>query len=675
MVDSKHSKLFEPIKIGKVEIKNRISMSPMNVFGLITLGGAHSQRATNYYIERARGGTGLIITGIVKVENEIEKGPVTSIPCLSTNPVHFIQIASELTEGVHAYGARIFIQLTAGFGRVSVPEGKDPWSISGQPVAPSAIPNYWDPTVTCREMTTEEVERLVKAFGEAAKVAVMAGFDGIEIHAMHEGYLIDQFTIAMFNRRTDKYGGNLRERLTLPIEIVKEIKNKVGADFPVQLRFSIKSYIKDWCQGGLPAEEFKEAGRDTEEGLEAAKILEEAGYDAFNADAGSYDAWYWAHPPSYQEHGLYLPLTEKLKKVVTVPVIVAGRMDVPDLAAAALAEGKADMVSLGRGLLADSHWSTKVHEGKVDRIRPCLACHDGCGEGRIKSGRPLSCAVNPACGREKDYAIQPAREVKSVMVIGGGVAGMEAARVAAIRGHSVSLYEKNDRLGGHLIAVSVPGFKQDVARLQKWYETELAELGVQIHLGKEATLELALKGKNNVVIVATGSKSVIPDVPGIDSEKITTATDILLGKTKAKEPVVVIGGGLTGCETALWLAQQGIRVTIVEMLGDLMKAGIRMHHAKRMMLLDLLKFHKVNVLKNTSLFEVTDDGVGLVDSSFRKSALQAGTVVIAVGLETEQKLFRTLVDKILRVYLIGDAKQPRNIMYAIWDAYEVARNV
>lgn len=669
MVDSKHSKLFEPIKIGKVEIKNRIAMAPMNVFGLITLGGAHSQRAVNYYIERARGGTGLIITGIVKVENEIEKRPVASMPCLSTNPVHFVQVASELTEDVHAYGARIFIQLTAGFGRVG-----EPRDVLGQPIAPSAIPNYWDPTVTCREMTTEEVERLVKAFGEAAKVAVKAGFDGIEIHAMHEGYLIDQFTIAMFNRRTDKYGGNLRERLTLPIEIVKEIKNKAGADFPVQLRFSIKSFIKDWRQGGLPAEEFKEVGRDIEEGLEAARILEEAGYDAFNADAGSYDAWYWAHPPSYQEHGLYLSLTEKLKKVVTVPVIVAGRMDVPDLAAAALAEDKADIVSLGRGLLADSHWAAKVHEGRVDRIRPCLGCQDGCG-GRIGLGRPLSCAVNPACGREKDYAIQPAHEVKSVMVIGGGVAGMETARVAAIRGHSVALYEKNDRLGGHLIAVAVPGFKQDVARLLKWYEAELAELGVQIHLGREATLELALKEKSNVVIVATGSKSVIPDVPGIDSKKIITATDILLGKTKAKEPVVIIGGGLTGCETALWLAQQGKKVTVVEMLGDLMKTGIQVHHAKRMMLLDLLKFHQVNVLKNTSLFEVTDDGVGLVDSSFRRSVLQAGTIVIAVGLETEQKFYRGLVSKTPNVYLIGDAKEPRNIMYAIWDAYEVARNI
>jgi 2-enoate reductase len=421
-------------------------------------------------------------------------------------------------------------------------------------------------------------------------------------------------------------------------------------------------------------EDFKEAGRDIEEGLEAARILEEAGYDAFNADAGSYEAWYWAHPPVYQAHGLYLPLTEKLKKAVTVPVIVAGRMDIPNLASAAIAEGKADMISLGRGLLADPRWPKKVFEGRVERIRPCLACQDGCVE-RTDLGRPLSCTVNPACGRERNYAIQRTHEVKKVMIIGSGVAGMEAARVAAIRGHSVSLYEKNHSLGGHLIEVAVPEFKEDVARLLRWYEAELAELGVRIHLGKEVTLELALQEKSDVMIVASGSKSIIPDVPGIDSEKVTTATDVLLSKTRVEEPIVVIGGGLTGCETALWLAQQGKKVTIVEMLGELMSLGMPVHHAKRIMLLDLLKFHKVSILKNTSLSGVTRDGVELINDCFCKSTLQASTVVITVGLESDQKLFRSLVDKIPHAYLIGDAKQPRNIMCAIWDAYEVAKNI
>jgi 2-enoate reductase len=275
-----------------------------------------------------------------------------------------------------------------------------------RPIAPSAIPNYWDPTVTCRELTTEEVESLVKKAGESAEIAAASGFDGVEIHAVHEGYLLDQFTIELFNRRKDKYGGNLEGRLNFPIEIVKEIKKRVGRSFPVSLRYSIKSYIKDWNQGGLPDEKFEERGRDIEEGLKVAKILEKAGYDAFDADGGSYDAWYWAHPPVYQKHGCYLPLTEKLKEVVSVPVLVAGRLDIPDLAKKVLNDGKAaDMIVIGRGLLADPYWPKKVLRGETKRIRPCIGCQDGC-LGRIFIGRPLSCAVNPACGREDEYGIK-----------------------------------------------------------------------------------------------------------------------------------------------------------------------------------------------------------------------------------------------------------------------------
>ena len=435
-----YQKLFEPIKIAKMEIMNRIAMAPMGIGSLCTEEGGFSQRAIDYFVERARGGTGLIITGIFKIENEIEKFIGPNPPCITAHPQHFIATASELTEGVHAYGSKIFVQLTAGFGRSVNPSEK---VLAVQPVAPSAIPNYWEPRITCRELKTEEVERLVKGFGDAAEIAVEAGFDGVEIHAVHEGYLIDQFAIALFNRRTDKYGGDLKGRITFSREIVHEIKNRVGKDFPVSLRFSIKSYIKDWGQGALPGESFIEAGRDVAEGLEIARLLEEAGYDAFNADAGSYDAWYWAHPPLYQEHGCILPLTEQLKKVVSVPVMVAGRMELPDLAEKALAGNMADMVTIGRGLLAEPHWPNKILSGQIEDIRPCIGCHDGCFQRMLLKG-PLSCTVNPSCGRESALAIRPARAVKDVMIIGGGIAGMEAARVAALRGHKVSLYEKSD---------------------------------------------------------------------------------------------------------------------------------------------------------------------------------------------------------------------------------------
>jgi 2-enoate reductase len=668
MAARKYSKLFEPISIGKVEIKNRIAMAPMAIAGLTTPDGGFGARAIDYYVERAKGGVGLIITGAAMVDEEIEKHP-HAVLSAARSPGHFFETASELTQKVHAHGAKIFIQLTAGLGRVLFVLG------DSVPVAPSAIPNYWNPTITCRELTLEEIKRLIKKCGDAAEAVKNAGFDGIDFHGLHEGYLIDQFAIAIFNRRSDIYGGDLRQRLTLPIEILQEMKNRAGKDFPVQLRFSMKSYVKDWRQGGLPGEEFKEAARDTEEGLEVARIMEEAGYDAFDADAGTYDAWYWAHPPLYLEHGCYLHLTERLKKVVKVPVIVAGRMEVPELAEMAIEEGKADMVAIGRGLLADPYWPNKVKEGNIKNIRPCLACHQGCLGRMIALEGPLSCAVNPACGNERDGAIQPASVIKKVMVIGGGVAGMEAARVAAIRGHHVTLYEKNERLGGHVLTASVPSFKKDEARLLEWYKTELGDLKVKINLGKKASPELLQKEKPDAVIVATGSRPVIPDVPGINKEKVTTAIDLLLGKKKAGKQVVIVGGGLIGCETALWLAQQGRQVTIVEALKGLMQSGSRVPRPNMMMLRDLLKFNNVNVLTNTSPSEITDDGALVIDKSSQKITLHADTVVIAVGLCPYRELYSSLKESVPNIHLVGDAVEARNIMHAIWDAYEVARNI
>lgn len=669
-MSSKFSKILEPIKIGRVEIKNRVAMAPMGITGLSTLEGCFSQRAVDYYLERAKGGTGLIITGVIRVENEIEKLQMGTFRCITMYPRHFIATVGELTEAVHAHGSKIFIQLSAGYGRIVGPA-----ILACHPVAPSAIPNYWDPTITCRELTTEEVERLVKRFDEAAEIAVAAGFDGIEVHAMHGGYLLDQFAIAMFNRRTDKYGGDLRGRLTFPIEILHRIKNKVGKDFPVMLRFSIKSFMKDWNQGGLPGEEFEEKGRDIEEGLEVAKILKEAGYDAFDADAGSYEARYWTHPPVYQEYGCYLPLTEKLKKVVKIPVIVAGRMDVPEFAEKTIEEGKAaDMVALGRGLLADPYWVKKIEEDRPEHIRPCIGCHNGC-LGRTRMGKPLSCAVNPSAGRERAYRIELTNGPKEVMVVGGGVSGLEAARAATLRGHKVTLYEKSNALGGHLIEGAVPDFKKDLERLLNWYKVELKSLKVDIKLGTEVTRELIEKKKTDVVIVATGSKHIIPDVPGIDKDKVATATDVLLGKKKTGEEIVVIGGGLVGCETALWLAQQGKKVTIVEMLGDLMMADPPVPYPERIMLLDLLKLNKVEAITNESLLEVTGEGVTLISNTFKKETLGADTVVLSIGLKPSSELYNTLAGNFPNLYLIGDAREARNIMGSIWDAYEVARTI
>ncbi|RNC28502.1 MAG: Cinnamate reductase [Candidatus Dichloromethanomonas elyunquensis] len=645
-------------------------MAPMGVFGFVTQDNCFNERAKDYFVERARGGVGLIITGLAKIENEVEKFKAGLVPITSTNPSHFITTAGEMTEAVHSYGTKIFLQLGIGFGRVGHPSKLD-----NGPVAPSAIPNYWETRITCRELTTQEVELLVTKAGEAASIARESGFDGVEIHAVHEGYLLDQFTIAMFNHRTDKYGGDLRGRLTLPIEILQEIKRCAGQDYPVQMRLGLKSYIKDWGQGGLPEEEFMEKGRDIAEGLEVAKILEAAGYDSLNADTGSYDAWYWAHPPGYMKHGLNLGFTEKLKKVVTIPVIVAGRMELPDMAAQALQDSQADMVSLGRGLLSDPNWPNKVASGEINKIRPCLGCHDGC-MWRGYKGKPLSCAVNPSCGREREYALQKASVSKKVAVVGGGMAGMEAARVAASRGHQVTLYEKSPRLGGHVIAACIPENKDDEARLINWYENELTQLGVTIQLNCEVKPALLEEHGYAEIIVATGSTAIIPAVPGVKKENVASAIEILLGKKQAGRSVVIVGGGLVGCETALWLKAQGKEVTIVEMAPELMAAGASIPHMNRMMLLDMLKYRQVKIVTNTALLEVLDQSAVVINKDFMRQEIPVDTVILSVGYKANQQLYRELpVEYRANTHVIGDAREPKNIMNAIWDAYEIARNL
>ena len=661
----RYQKLFEPTQIGSVEIKNRVAMAPMCPMGLTNPDGTYSRRIVDYLIERARGGVGLIVTGTHKVENEIEVAPLGIFPFISR--AGFATYV-ELAEGVHAHGAKIFFQLTAGDGRCADPRFT-------KPVAPSAVPNYWDPTVTCRALTTEEVEQFVKRFGDAAEIAAEAGIDGVEIHAVHEEYLIDQFTMASFNKRTDKYGGDLQGRLTFPIEILQEIKRRVGKDFPVQLRFSVKSFIKDWHQGAVPGEEFKEMGRDLPEGLEMAKLFEEAGYDAFDADCGSYASWYWAHPPVYFEHGCLLPYVSELKKVVKIPVLAAGRMEIPDLAEDALAQGKADMVSIGRGLLTDPYWVRKVEEDKTKHIRPCIGCHAGC-MGRLFLDSPLSCAVNPAVGRETMYRLDRAIEPKKVMVVGGGAAGLEAARVASLRGHQVTLYEKAKNLGGHLIEASVPGFKKDLERLLNWYKVELEDLKTDIKMGKDVTPDLVKKEKPDVTIIATGSEPLALDIPGVRKNHVTTDIELLLGKKKPGKTVAVVGGGHTGCETALWLAQEGKKVTLIEQLPELMTPGkITVPHGNKIMLLDLLAFHKVEVMTNSNVLEITDAGVSIVTRDFARKQVKADTVCLSVGLTPTRKLYDGLVGKIPYLYLIGDAREVRNIMGSVWDAYEVARGI
>ena len=662
----KYKNLFTPVKIGSVTLKNRFALAPMGPLGLADAEGGFNQRGIDYYTERAKGGTGLIITGVTFSDCEVETQSMPNCPNSTYNPVHFIRTSKEMTERVHAYGSKIFLMMSAGFGRVTIPTNLGEFP----PVAPSAIPHRWLDKI-CRPLTTEEIHSIVKSFGDGAYHAKRGGFDGVEIHAVHEGYLLDQFAISMFNQRTDEYGGSLDNRLRFAREVVEEIKSRCGQDFPVVLRFSLKSMIKDWREGALPGEIFEEKGRDIEEGLETAKLLVQYGYDALDTDVGTYDAWWWNHPPMYQKKGLFRPYCKMVKEAVDVPVLCAGRMDNPEMASEAVEAGECDIVSLGRPLLADPDYVNKLRAGKWEQIRPCISCQEGC-MGRVQEFSMINCAVNPQAARERVTAYEPILKSRRVMVVGGGAAGCEAARVLAVRGHKPELFEKGDRLGGNLIPGGAPDFKEDDLALAHWYEVQLQNLKVPVHFHTCVDRDMVLAGNYDAVIIAAGSR---PKVFSLgDDERVYPAAQVLTGEKDCGDTTVVVGGGLVGCETALWLAEQGKNVTIVEVLDRLMAVNGPLCHANKDMLERLLPYHGVKAITSA---RVNGYRGGILHASCggKEREIACDSVILAVGYQEEDSLYRQLEFDVPELYLLGDARKVSNIMYAIWDAFEVANHI
>ncbi len=640
-------------------------MAPMGPMGLGDTDGGFNQRGIDFYTERARGGVGLIITGVTLVDNRIEEHAMPNSPCSTMNAVHFVRTGRELTERVHAYDAKIFLQLSGGFGRVTIPTnfGENP------SVAPSAIPHRWLDK-TCRPLTREEIREMVEQFGKGAYNAKRAGFDGVQIHAVHEGYLLDQFAISIFNWRTDEYGGSLENRLRFAREILDEIKKTCGKDFPVVMRYSVKSFMKDWREGALPDEQFVEKGKDIEEGLEAAKLLVDYGYDALDVDVGCYDAWWWSHPPMYQKKGLYIPYCKLVKRAVDVPVLCAGRMDNPDLALSALNDAACDFISLARPLLADPDYVNKLFRDDTASIRPCLSCQEGC-MGRIQEYSSLNCAVNPQACKERSQRLESARNPKHIVIIGGGVAGCEAARVLALRGHKPELFEKTNRLGGNLIPGGVPSFKEDDHALAAWYTHTLEQLNVPVHLNRTLEAKDIVDQNADVVLIATGSK---PNKIKLFGDSVYTAEEVLLGKKQTGSRVAVIGGGLVGCELALHLQELGKQVTIVEALDKILAVNRPLCYANSSMLETLIPFKGIRTIKSAKAVDF--DGKTLVlQSQNEKMNLEVDSVVLAIGYSPENALYEELKQVLPQVHVLGDARRVANIMYAIWDAYEVAGHI
>lgn len=662
----KYQTLFTPIQIGKLTLKNRFAMAPMGPLGLGDSEGGWNQRGIDYYTRRAQGGTGLIITGVTFSDCEVETQSMPNAPNSTYNPVHFVRTSREMTERVHAYGAKIFLQMSGGFGRVTIPTNLGEFP----PVAPSPIPHRWLDK-TCRELTRDEIHKIIESFGKGAFNAKRAGFDGVEIHAVHEGYLIDQFAIAFFNHRTDEYGGSLENRLRFAKEIREEIAKTCGWDFPVAVRFSPKSMLKDWRKGALPNEEFEEKGRDLEEGLQTAKLLEAYGYDALDVDVGCYDAWWWNHPPMYMEKGPYRKYAKLVKEIVKVPVFMAGRMDTPEMAESCVKDGTCDVISLGRPLLADPDYVKKLRTNHVCEIRPCISCQEGC-MGRIQTYSMINCAVNPQAARERVTAYEPVARKKRVLIAGGGVAGCEAARVLAERGHEPVLYEASERLGGNLLPGGAPAFKEDDLQLVKWYENELERLRVPVYLNTKVTKEMVLESDCDAVIVATGSRPKMFSLG--DDEKVYCAEQVLMNQKDPGDKVVVVGGGLVGCEMALDLAQKGKKVTILEALSKIMAVNGPICSANKEMLEELLPFHGVDIICNAKVTGFQDGAVSY-ETDGKAEKLDADSVILSVGYRSADELYHELEFDVADLYLLGDAGKVSNIMYAIWDAFEVANHI
>ena len=660
--------LFQPLKIGSVTIKNRFVMCAMGGTWLIDE-NKFCQSAADMFIERAKGGAGLLIPGVMLITDMWGRGywPHEA-------PEEVLQKVKETMDVIHSYGCKMFVQIGAGMGRVlsinagMVPAGFNPVMAMNGPS--DGLPNVWIPEKKHRAMTKDEITKIIKAFGIMSKRLKDAGVDGVEIHAVHEGYLLDQFAIAATNWRTDEYGGSLENRMRFPCQIIRSIKEACGEDFPVSVRFSVASKMKGFNDGALPAEDFKEFGRSMEEAPSVAKMLEAAGADLLNSDNGSYDSWWWAHPPVYMPRACNLPEVAYIKNFVNIPVACAGRMEDPDIACEAVASGKVDLIGAARQFLTDPQWPNKIKNGDVEDIKPCIACHNGCF-GRFYAGEGTSCALNPAAMQEKKYVIKPAEKKKTVLVVGGGIGGMEAARLCAIRGHKVILCEKTGELGGAFIAAAAPDFKEADRRLIKWYIRQMDKNGIDVRMNTTVDKALVKSIAPDEIIVATGAIARVVPIKGIDGENVIEACDFLLGKKKAADDVVVIGAGITGVEIAYDLVRQGKKVTILEVKDKILE-GKYLSAANSNMLRQIIKEYGIPVKTSANITCINADGVEYVQDG-NTYVVPAHTVITATGYIANKTIPEGLEGA--NVHLIGDVKKVGTLMDAVWNAYDVALKI
>lgn len=641
------SHLMASGKIGCLELRNRIIMPPMGT-NYADANGFVSERLTRYYQCRAEGGAGLIIVEVAAVAPE---GRAIS------NQVgiwadKFIPGLRHLASAVKEYGARVAIQLHHA-GRQTTSR-----ICGSQPVAPSGLPC---PVCqeTPRELSTGEIKGLVRAFGHAARRAREAGFDALEIHGTH-GYLINQFLSPLSNRRTDEYGGNREGRIRFAMEILQSVRSALGEDFPLIWRLNAGEYL----DGGL----------SQEEGLDIALLLARSGnVDALHVSAGAYGS---PAPMIATMSEPQLPLVEhaaRVKELVELPVIAVGKIHDPEQGEQVLAAGKADFVAVGRGLITDSHFARKVELGQVENIRKCIQCNQLCIDPLLIEGRPVSCIYNARAGKEVDFPLVKARRARKVVVVGGGPAGLEAARVARERGHRVVLFEQSAELGGqNLIARAVP-FKDRFGEILRYLAYRVKRLDVELRMATAASEESVLNERPDSVILATGARPLIPELPGLDPLRAVTAWDLLQGKVKAGRRVAIIGGGLTGCETAEFLAEKGHQVIILEKLDE---PALNQSFSLRSDLLKRLKRSKaVEIRTRTEAVSLGERSVIARQEGVEVTIEELDTIVIAAGSQPYNPLEASLKMQMDDVYAVGDCDRPGNAAQAIHEAYQVAYRI